>query len=350
MYFSHTLGAFRAFMEKHIPVRILTEQDLEDANLRGARVVVLPNVACMSDRAAEVVRRFVKAGGGLIATFETSLYDQNFQKRADFALSDVFHASYAGTNTVSQRIDGLAITLDASHAIVDDPVIKSKQATAWLNPGNPPTNGPLALVASATRVKPLAGGLALASYNVNLPAEEAARRHPAIIAGEDGKGRVVYFAASVDKGMFFYPDAYMRQLLANAARWVAHDATPLVEVNGPLILTTTVRRQPESNRIVVHLLNQGGSWGMHSIYQKIAPLPEELSKQWGFPNQSELRGTWPIREEVIPLSGIRVTCRAAGIKNAKLEPGGLVLPIKPIPGGIEVTVNDLGMHAMVVFE
>ncbi len=147
VYFSHTLGAFRAFMEKHIPVRILTEQDLEDANLRGVRVLVLPNVACMSDRAAEVVRRFVKAGGGLIASFETSLYDQNFQKRPDFALSDVFHASYAGTNTVSQRIEGLALSIDASHAIVDDAVIKSKQATAWLNPGNPPQMGPLALVA-----------------------------------------------------------------------------------------------------------------------------------------------------------------------------------------------------------
>jgi hypothetical protein len=89
---------------------------------------------------------------------------------------------------------------------------------------------------------------------------------------------------------------------------------------------------------------------MHSIYQKIAPLPEELSKQWGFPNQSELRGTWPIREEVIPLSGIRVNCRAPGIKKATVQPGGLELPITPTADGIEVIVNDLGMHAMVVLE
>ena len=107
----------------------------------------------------------------------------------------------------------------------------------------------------------------------------------------------------------------------------ADDEKPLVEVNGPLILTATVRRQPDAKRIVVHLLNQGSSWGMHSIYQKIAPLPEELNKQWGFPNQSELRGTWPIREEVIPLSGIRVTCHVPGIKKATLQPGGLDLPM-----------------------
>ncbi len=100
--------------------------------------------------------------------------------------------------------------------------------------------------------------------------------------------------------MFFYPDGYMRQMLAAAARWVARDDRPPLEVDGPLILTATYRRQPDKKRTIVHLLNQGSSWGMHSIYQKLAPLPEELNKQWGFPNQSELRGTWPVREEVIP--------------------------------------------------
>ena len=51
-------------------------------NLQGVRVLVLPNVACLSDRAAEVVRRFVHSGGGLIATFETSLYDRELPAAA----------------------------------------------------------------------------------------------------------------------------------------------------------------------------------------------------------------------------------------------------------------------------
>ena len=190
----------------------------------------------------------------------------------------------------------------------------------------------------------------VANYRVNLPAEEAQHQQPAIIASEYGKGRVVYFPASIDKGLFFYPDTYMRQMLTNAARWVARDVPPPVEVKGPLILTTTFRRQPKDNRIVVHLLNQASSWGQHSIYQKLAPLPEELNKQWGFPNQSELRGTWPVREEVIPLSGICVTCRVPGITKATLQPGDQELALHPIEGGVQVIVDDLEMHAMVVFE
>ena len=238
LYFSHTLGAFRALMEKHLPVRVLTEQDLEDANLQGARVLVLPNVACMSDRAAEVVRRFVKAGGGLVATFETSLYDEHFQKRKDFALADLFQASYLGTNTVSQRVENLSLSaresppdpgrpdhqIQAEHSVAESGKSSGTRDSCIdreCHEGSGRSN------ASKT----------LATYNVNLPADQSSHRHPAILISEFGKGRVVYFAAAVDKGMFFYPDAYMRQMLANAVRWAARDVKPLVEVNGPLILT-----------------------------------------------------------------------------------------------------------------
>jgi hypothetical protein len=350
IYFSHTLGAFRAYLEKHVPVRVLTEFDLEDANLQGVRVLVLPNVACLSDRAAEVVRRFVRDGGGLVASFETSLYDANYAKRPDFALADLFKAKYVGTNTVSQRSENLYLSLDADHPITSDPLVQAKQNTAWRSPGSPPQKGPLALIASATAVEAQAGGQTISTYNVNEPPEKAKQRHPAILVSEYGRGRVAYFAASVDKGMFFYPDAYMRQMLAQAARWVARDVPPPVEVEGPLILTATFRRQAEQKRTIVHLLNQASSWGIHSTYQKLAPLPEELNKQWGFPNQSELRGTWPVREEVIPLSGIRVICRVPGATKATLQPGAVPLPVTKLPDGLSATVPTLNMHAMVVFE
>lgn len=349
IYFSHPLGAFRAFLEEHVPVRVLTELDLEGANLEGLRVLVLPNVACLSDRAAEVIRRFVKSGGGLIASFETSLYDADYRRRPDFALADLFKASYLATDTVSLRTENLHLTLDAAHPIAGDPAIEAKQNTAWLNPGSPPAKGPLALVASAAEVKPLAGGQVIATYSTSKPAQ-AGQRYPAIIASEYGQGRVAYFPASIDKGMFFYPDGYMRRMLANACRWTARDEPPPLEVKGPLILTATFRRQPERKRTIVHLLNQASSWGMHSIYQKLAPLPEEINKQWGFPNQSELRGTWPVREEIIPLSGIRVICRVPGVKKAMQQPEGIELLLKPAGGGVEVTVPRLEMHSLVVFE
>ena len=350
LYFSHTLGAFRAAFEKHWPVRILTEYDLEDNDLRGVRVLVLPNVACLSDRAAEVIRRYVQSGGGLVATYETSLYDEQFQKRSDFALADVMGASYRKSHVVTQRVENLYVTLAGPHPIVDDPLIIAKQSTSWTNPqGTPNAPGKLALIASAAEVQVQGSAQSIATYHTNIPA--STDQHPAIVVSQFGQGRVVYLPAGFDKAMFFYPDSYIRQVLTNSCRWAAGDTAPPVEVEGPLLLATTFRRQPKEKRTIVHLLNDHSSYGRHSIYQKLAALPAELEMKWGFPNQSELRGTWPVREEVIPLRDIRVICRDAGVTRASLQPGGIDLPLERIDGGgVRVTVNRVDMHSMVVFE
>ena len=107
---------FKAIFEKHLPVRILTEYDLEDADLQGVRVLVLPNVACLSIARAEVIRRYVAGGGGLVASFETSLYDEQFQRRTDFALADVLQAHYQGSAVVTQRTDNLYLPLTTDHS------------------------------------------------------------------------------------------------------------------------------------------------------------------------------------------------------------------------------------------
>ena len=103
-------------------------------------------------------------------------------------------------------------------------------------------------------------------------------------------------------------------------------------------------------RSIVHLLDQASSWGLHSAARAIPPLPEDLAREHGVPPDAELRGAWPVREEVIPLGGIRVTCRIPGVRKATLQPGAVDLPLTPVPGGAAATVPSLGMHAMVVFE
>jgi hypothetical protein len=350
LYLSHALGAFRSLMEVHWPVRLLTEMDLEDAELHGVRVVVLPDAACLSDRSVEVIRRFVHAGGGLVASNECSLFDADFQRRQDFALKDLFKARYVGSVPVTLRTEALQVTLEKGSPIVDDPLILARTSTAWRNPaGQPPERGPLAMIASACEVEAKEGGKVEATFTTADP-KRAGKQYPGLLTSTHGKGRVVYFAAGADKAMFFYPDAAFRRMLTNACRWVAGDAAPPVEVQGPLILTTTVRRQTNAGRTIVHLLNPNSSWGQHSIYQKLAPLPEELQKEYGYPNRSELRGTWPIREEVIPLHDIRVVCRVPGVKKATLQPENVDLPLKSLPDGVVVSVPKVEMHSMVVFE
>src|SRR4029453_14451265 len=74
--------------------------------------LILPNVAALSDRQCQQLRDFVGRGGGLVATHETSLYDEWGEPRADFGLADLFGASYAGGIEGPMQNSYLAIRRD----------------------------------------------------------------------------------------------------------------------------------------------------------------------------------------------------------------------------------------------
>ena len=60
------------------------------------KLLLLPNAALMSDAQIDIVRAYVAQGGGLIASYETSLFDEQGRRRADFGLADVFGVSSTG--------------------------------------------------------------------------------------------------------------------------------------------------------------------------------------------------------------------------------------------------------------
>ena len=66
-------------------------------------VLVLPNLAAISDAQAAAVRAFVAGGGGLVATGESSRYDEEGRARADFALADLFGAHASGGHRGSEQ-------------------------------------------------------------------------------------------------------------------------------------------------------------------------------------------------------------------------------------------------------
>ena len=78
----------QALAELHVPFNVVVDRQVLQNH--GYRVLVLPNVACMSDEEAEAITGFVQTGGAIVATGATSLYDEKYRIRDDFALSSVF--------------------------------------------------------------------------------------------------------------------------------------------------------------------------------------------------------------------------------------------------------------------
>lgn len=90
---SCVLGFEQSLLLGRVPFDVLFEDNLfERDRLRQYEVLVLANVLCLSDDEVERIRAFVLGGGGLIATGQTSLFDENLRQRRDFALADLFAA------------------------------------------------------------------------------------------------------------------------------------------------------------------------------------------------------------------------------------------------------------------
>lgn len=92
-------GASQTLAELHIPFNVVLDEDLDRP--LNYRTLILPNVACMSDGQAASITEFVRKGGSVVATNLTSLYEELYRVRSDFALADVFGVHYG------QEVEGV---------------------------------------------------------------------------------------------------------------------------------------------------------------------------------------------------------------------------------------------------
>lgn len=83
----------------------------------------------LSDRQCQQLRDYVHSGGSLMASFETSLYDENLKPRADFGLAALIGVSKGGDvvgtngNPYPARIENAASGL---------PILQGFHKTTWL--------------------------------------------------------------------------------------------------------------------------------------------------------------------------------------------------------------------------
>jgi len=96
-------GFSQTLIDLHIPFDIIQDELVTEDSLSRYKTLILPNVACMSQDEIEQIERFVSKGGGLIATGETSLYDENYKERKGFGLAEVFSISHQERISASKK-------------------------------------------------------------------------------------------------------------------------------------------------------------------------------------------------------------------------------------------------------
>jgi len=321
-YHAGYLAAYKVLLESHVPFSCIFDKNLDLKQLSRFKVLVLPNSACLTVEQADVIRKYVKQGGGLVATYKTSLCNEFGDERSNFALNDLFGVDYfeplgysnsyiklTAQHKVTEGVDSgmpllitepqLKVRLHKDRTAVGTivlPITEVIPKQRWFTHGNPP------------------------------PSKETA--YPAIVAGNYGKGRVVYFASPLEQVIHSKAYPYAEKLLANAIRWAGGE--PPVTAKAPVSVELTAFKQPAKNRIVVHLVNFQSQPGRS--------LPE---------------GPIGVFSEVIPVHNLEVTIKVPDSKKVKdvyLAPEREKALFRSIDGGVTVSIPEVKIHRMVVLE
>jgi len=337
-YVKGVYGAYQALIERHLPVSLVTDRQLERGTLEDHKVLLLPNCAAMSDEELETVRRFVRDGGGLVATYATSGYDEHGRERDALGLADVFKAKQAGefenqrlrVSWGSPFVHTASLYLAESHRWGCDPVILQTLSLRSVTQPEDALTRHVPLHCRMLLVEPTEGSpspLRLLTAHSDAAAPAVVRTdHAAVIESTYGQGKVIYLPFDVTWSFFRYGHEYLGRLLELAIREAAA-AGPPVEVEAPTVVQAMTHVQ--GDRLVVHLLNDMSSTGRA---QNVAG--ESLY----------------LRREVLPLHNIRVTFRDPVWQRFLLVPGNTPLAATKTESGTIVTVPTLDIHCLVVAE
>jgi hypothetical protein len=238
-------GFYAALMENHIPTVVVSDEALNPGNLAGFRGVVLPNLACMSDGQAHTIAEFVRGGGALIASHETSLYDAAGDRRTKLALAEVLGAEYAPDPPVTP-VKNAYLCRRQPHPM-----------TAWMRDTSVlPFSGritPVRLAGGA--VAPLVYGYTARAVDPEEMQNPIRTAVPMLIANTFSAGKAVYLPCDVDRFYFRSRVDDARRLLGSAVAWALGDGLPL-STNAPSEVGVALSEKPGFT--FVHLINTIG--------------------------------------------------------------------------------------------
>jgi hypothetical protein len=265
------------------------------------------------------LKAFVENGGNLIATHETSLYDEWGVRRADFGLASLFGASYAGR--VEQDVHNSYLNIEkngnAYHPIVRglEDATRIINGTSWVHVK--PTE-PLADAKPPLTLVPSYPDLPMEQVFARVPRTDT----PGVFGRLVGKGRVVYFPFDLDRTFWEVLSNDHGVLMRNALAWVHNQPQPLV-VEGQGVLDVSLWMQ--KNSIAAHLVN--------------------------LTNPMMMKG--PIRE-ILPLAPQKVRIRLPeGRKIARVQllvRGGEVPAQRQPDGSLRVDIPSIGLHEVIAVD
>lgn len=267
----HENGMYHVLVENSMPFEMVNDRLLDEEHLREYKLLILPNVAAMSDQQCAQIRRFVDRGGSIIATFETSLYNEQGKQRPDFGLRDLFGVSYAGNVRGPMQNSYLRLKADAStgrfHPVLDG-LENAFRIINSIHEVDIKTNGDFPSPVTVIPTYP------------DLPMEDVYPRvadstDRGVVLREVASSRIAYIPGDMDRAYWQVMNPDHGQLLRNIIRWALNEA-PMAEVRSPgSVIDVALWRQERS--MTAHLVNLTNPMMMKGPFRALIPVRAEVS-------------------------------------------------------------------------
>ena len=260
----YTLGMYQALIGARVPFEMVHDGLLDAAHTSRYKLLLLPNIAALSEQQCAQLRDYVRSGGSLLATYETSLYDEWGTRRSDFGLADLFGVSF------QKRPDG---PIENSYLRVEDghhPLLKDLEDAQVLIDGTWQLD-----------VKPRERfehpPITRLPHYPSLPMEKNIwpidrTEIPGVYLRQIGESRIVYFPWDIDRLYWEVMSEDHGLMLRNAIEWATNELPP-VKVTGQGMLDVTVWRQNGS--MTVHLVNLTNPMAMRPNFRELIPSPPQ---------------------------------------------------------------------------
>jgi len=270
----HIRGWYQALIEARIPFELVHDRLLDPAHIDQFKTLILPNVTALSDAQCRQLKDFVRRGGSLIATHETSLHDEWGVRRQNFGLAGLFGVAYGGKTEARMqnaylRLEHRATPHPLLRGLEDAPRIIHGVSRVEVAPRENFANAPLTLIPSypdlpMEMVYPRIPKTDIAQVFLReLPPGQASQRHA------QSPSRIVYFPWDIDRTFWEVLSTDHFKLMRNAVEWATAEEPP-VAVSGPGVLDVTIWRQKDS--LTVHMVNLTNPMMMKGPIRELLPI------------------------------------------------------------------------------
>ena len=313
----HMEGVYALLVAARIPFDFVHEEDLNEERLARYSVLILPNVALLSDLQAKALEKYVARGGSLLATFETGLYDETGKPRPDFALGTLFGISRVGGRRRSEAKTSDPMTSVHLQSIKQRTALTAGfEDTEWI--AGPTWSIPLAPVPNPTMtfINPYPVYPPEAVYPRQAPTDA-----PSMVLRESGRSRLAYLAGDMDASYWRLDNVDLERQLTNAVSWLVGDNNPIQVTGEGLMEVIGWETEPG---FAIHMLNYNGPNAFRGRMRK----PVRLGKQM-------LRIQLP---------------KDVKIRTASLLRAETKVEFKQVGRTVELTVPSVGIYEVVALE